>query len=347
MHTTTTNTQDLTAELVKSLVSKVKLNKSTLTAIANDGRNITDDAFVYHVRPKGSLYSLHEGYIGITTGSLIDGTCNRWEQHRKSLIRVIQGDTQSKHYEQKMTWGNLGDIDSYEFRCIYKSDLITSLLIEKALRPEKNIGWNRSIGGNWNQAVEGFNWLEQDVKIKKMNNGKWKLLLSSYDDLGNRKRVHINSSMKHSDVEAHEYLNQFMPLLRERLAYLNGDISDLKPEVLRVEIDKIKVELGGKPTRTYSEPRSLHYFFADCSTHELINSNGLNGHGAARELGINPGNITQGVNTILGTEGKPKLKTLPYNNGRCYLAGFRDLKTNQITFNERTTQAVKEQIMGN
>lgn len=191
-------------------------------------------------------------------------------------------------------------------------------------------------------------WLKNGKSIKRNEKtGQWYLVLTSYAKETHKvKKIRIYANTSLSDIDAMDYLSKFIPILRQRLAYLKGDISKLTPEVLKEEVDNIKVELGGTVTRTYSEPRSLHYFFADCSTNELINFDGLNGLESERELGIKQPRINSRTNAVISPK-TGKGKTLPYNNGRCYLAAFRDLKTNQITFNKQTTQVVKEQIMGN
>jgi hypothetical protein len=182
----------------------------------HDGRELTDDAFLYHVKPINveSGWGLDKGYVGITTGKLIDGNCSRWEQHRKGLKHLLNGNLEHNEAKQKLTWEKLGCVDHYEFNVVVHGTLEHILKLEKFLRPHKSIGWNKSIGGAWNQQ-QGFNWLEKNVKprvIRHTNNKtRMKIMLSVYDEItGKRVLCSIYAPSTWDVFTQNKYLMDFI-----------------------------------------------------------------------------------------------------------------------------------------
>lgn len=336
------NKHYLSEEVVQQLISKIKLNTSTLKAIANDGRSLDDIAFLYHARPKNSNWTLDRGYVGITTGRLIDGSCSRWNQHKKGLKLLLEGNTEHAQAQKKLTWDLLDSVEDYEFRLVYLGTLETILKLEKALRPEKNIGWNRSIGGSWKKA-EGFTWLEEDVKLQYLSHAKkWMLNLSSYHpDSGKKVPCHIYSSRKQTDAEQQDYLKTCLKLLQEKFKHLDGDISSITPDQLRTAINEVKISLGGKPTRGVEARIN---WFADCDSDALLNTEGFNQYQARDSLGIIRSHIHKLVKTICNLPRKQDHHILSYNNGMAYLSASLCLKTQVLTFNNRTPASVQKQI---
>lgn len=333
------NTQNLTEEIVKALIKDIKINSSSLRAIEKDNRYLSDDALVYHVRPVNSALTLSEGYIGITTGNLQDNNCSRWDQHKKSLLKVINGDLVSHHYEQKRSWTILNSIDDYEFRVIFQGTLEESLKIEKALRHSKNIGWNKSIGGSWKQQQHGFNWLEQDVKIETIkSNGQARLKLSAYDQsTGKRTLVSLFGSQKQSYADQVDYLSRAQAMIRNKVVneLQITDLSDLSPEILNNVIDAVRIELGGKPKRVNSDTVKGDYWLIDKDTKQVLNR-GMPMR-TKREItrilgGINQGHIHGRRNNLLNGSGN---WTLKYAKGYAQILAFRDAQSGTTTVNKQ------------